>query len=109
MRKYGIENFNFEFLEKCNLNELDEREKYYINYFDSYKHGINRTLGGEGTSGMVYTEEMRLARSGENSAWWGRKHKKGWYEKILPYVLAVKCKPILQIDKNTFEIIKECI
>lgn len=45
MRKYGIENFNFEFLEKCDLNELDEREKYYIKLFHP---AYNQTPGGKG-------------------------------------------------------------
>lgn len=105
--KYGENSFNFDILELCSPDELNKKEEYYIDYYDSYKHGMNKTLGGEGTHGMVYTEEMRKARSRENSAWWGRKHKEGWYEKILPYVLAVKCKPVVQLDKDTFEVINE--
>ena len=66
---------------------------------------MNRTLGGEGTHGLVYTEEMRLARTGENSHWWGRKHEKGWYDKVLPYLLLANCKPIVQLDKKTFDMI----
>jgi hypothetical protein len=44
--KYGIENFNFEEIEEIENSLLDEREKYWINYFDSYKNGYNSTLGG---------------------------------------------------------------
>ena len=47
LRKYGIENFNFEILEECNKNLLDEREIYWISYFDTYLNGYNQGEGGE--------------------------------------------------------------
>jgi len=45
-RKYGLENFSFEIIEKCKEEELDDREKYWIQYFNSYYKGYNETLGG---------------------------------------------------------------
>lgn len=45
-RKYGIENFSFEVIEECSIAALDEREIYWIDYFDSYYHGYNQTTGG---------------------------------------------------------------
>lgn len=47
MRKYGIENFDFAILEECNIAELNEREKYWIQYYDSFFNGYNATLGGD--------------------------------------------------------------
>lgn len=47
MRKYGIENFTFEVIEECPLEQLAEREKYWIAYFDTYHNGYNQTTGGE--------------------------------------------------------------
>lgn len=35
IRKYGIENFNFEIIEECKVEELNEKEKYYIQLFNS--------------------------------------------------------------------------
>lgn len=35
LRKYSIDNFTFEILEECNVNELDNKESYWINYYDS--------------------------------------------------------------------------
>lgn len=46
--KYGIENFEFSVLEYCLLEQLAEREKYWIAYYDTYNNGYNATLGGEG-------------------------------------------------------------
>lgn len=46
MTKYGKDNFFIEQLEECNDSLLDEREKYWITYFDSYNNGYNATQGG---------------------------------------------------------------
>ena len=45
-KKYCLDNFSFEALEKVDNDKLDEREKYWIDYYDSYKNGYNMTLGG---------------------------------------------------------------
>ena len=47
--KYGIENFECIELEKVNNELLDEREKYWIEYYNSYFDGYNSTLGGRAT------------------------------------------------------------
>lgn len=46
--KYGIDNFYVEELEKVECDKLDEREIYWIAYYDSFKNGYNATLGGNG-------------------------------------------------------------
>ena len=45
--KYGIDNFTFEEIETVPDDQLDEREKYWIAYYDSYKNGYNSTMGGK--------------------------------------------------------------
>ena len=35
IKKYGKQNFSFTILEECNVDSLDEKEEYYIKYFDS--------------------------------------------------------------------------
>ena len=45
--KYGIENFTFEIIEECPSNELDEKEIYWIQYYNSYYNGYNQTTGGK--------------------------------------------------------------
>ena len=44
--KYGIENFVFEGIEEVPNELLDEREKYWIEYYNSYLEGYNSTIGG---------------------------------------------------------------
>ena len=46
-RKYGLENFLFEVIEECPPSMLNEREKYWINYYSSYTEGYNMTMGGD--------------------------------------------------------------
>ncbi len=51
INKYGIDNFSFEILEEVKIEELDEKERYYINLYRSYinfedSNGYNATLGG---------------------------------------------------------------
>lgn len=57
-RKYGIENFSFEILEKCDSNDiefLNEREQYWIKYYNTFgSNGYNATLGGDG--GKTYEQ-----------------------------------------------------
>lgn len=45
-RKYGIEQFKFEVIEECSIADLNQREIYWINYYNSYKDGYNQTSGG---------------------------------------------------------------
>ena len=49
-RKYGIENFSFDIIEECNIDELNDREVYWVNFYDSFFHGYNQTLGGDSVS-----------------------------------------------------------
>ena len=46
MYKYGLDNFNFEIIEECNRELLDEKEIYWINFYDSLKNGYNQVPGG---------------------------------------------------------------
>ena len=45
IRKDGIENFTFELLEEVPKDKLTEREKYWINFYQSKKYGMNEREG----------------------------------------------------------------
>lgn len=47
MQKDGVINFTFELLEKCSKTELNEKEKFYINLYQSYDFGYNSTGGNK--------------------------------------------------------------
>ena len=44
-REKGIDNFTFEILEKCSINELNEKEKFYIDLYQTYDFGLNANRG----------------------------------------------------------------
>lgn len=77
---------------KQNLTEKEsfKHEKYMIAVFGRKDLGTgilhNRTNGGEGTSGYVYTEEtlkkMRELNKGENNPFYGKKHTQETLKKM---------------------------
>lgn len=52
MRKYGIEHFHIELIEETDNPE--EREIYWIEYYNSFKNGYNATRGGDGKHYLDY-------------------------------------------------------
>ena len=46
MAETGVQNWSFELLEECEKEELNSREKFYINYYRSNEFGYNKTVGG---------------------------------------------------------------
>lgn len=47
MRKYGLNNFSFKIIEECSEKKLNDREIYWITFYDSYHNGYNETQGGD--------------------------------------------------------------
>lgn len=56
IRKYGRDNFIIEEVEDCPNELLNEREIYWIQYYDSYNNGYNAAYGGEGHQKYNYAE-----------------------------------------------------
>ena len=55
IRKYGIENFNWEILEECDdINTLNNLEIFYIKKYDSFNNGYNSNEGITDTSATKY-------------------------------------------------------
>ena len=51
IRKYGAKDFTYEIIEDGikSAETLNERERYWISYYNSYYDGYNSTMGGDGT------------------------------------------------------------
>ena len=47
MKEQGIENFTFEILEDCAKEDLNEKEKFYIDLYQSCDYGFNSTKGND--------------------------------------------------------------
>ena len=62
MRKHGIENFSFNIIEDIQDSMLDEREIYWIAYYNSYYSGYNLTMGGGGFSYIEESEKIKVRK-----------------------------------------------
>ena len=48
IRKYGKQNFKWEVVEECSVDQIDEKQKYYIQFYNSLTpNGYNILTGGE--------------------------------------------------------------
>lgn len=66
IRKYGIECWTVEILETVqDLSMLNEREMYWISYYDTFINGYNNTSGGE--NGKLFSEETKRKISKSNT------------------------------------------
>lgn len=86
MRKYGIENFEIIPVEQVSPNvDLEAREIYWIQYYNTYIDGYNATIGGDGRRLLQYDVIYRLWQEGLNCKQIGEKLDcdAGWVGVIL--------------------------
>ena len=58
--KHGQDIFIYEVIEECCIELLNEKEKYWISFYNSYKNGYNQTCGGDGGNTLINkTEEEK--------------------------------------------------
>lgn len=50
IKKYGKSNFTLEVIEETDSLRLNDSEKYWIKYYNSFNDGYNSTAGGQGGS-----------------------------------------------------------
>ena len=91
IRKYGVENFDFEIIENVNSQkELNMREEYWIRYYNSMTpNGYNLTIGGQGAVGYKHTDDDKIKMSdlkrdmfkGEENPFYGKTHSAEQKEK----------------------------
>ena len=63
IQEYGKENFKMEILETCDIEEVDNREKYWIDKFNTFHgEGYNEHVGG-----MVLGEGKEHPRTGQKT------------------------------------------
>jgi len=59
IRKYGNKCFVWEFIISAPESSLNEKENKFILLYNSYKSGYNSTLGGEGCTGLVHSDQTK--------------------------------------------------
>lgn len=68
IRKYGKDNFIIEIIDTAETSEeLNNKEKYWIDYYDSYNNGYNASLGGDGHLKYNYDDIINFYLQNNNS------------------------------------------
>ena len=57
IHKYGLDNFMIYILKQCEFSKLNDRERYWINYYDGFNTGYNNTRGGGGHNSLLGVED----------------------------------------------------
>jgi len=73
--KYGWDNHIHEIIEECSADQLDERETYWINFYDSFNKGLNstRTGGSQGYHDIIWKANQSEGMKGRKGYWTGKK------------------------------------
>ena len=93
INKYGFNTIAWEIIDDTAKTEIElsEKEIYWIGYYNTYIHainsnGYNTTLGGEGVSGLKYSDESKKnlskIRQGEGNPFYGKSHTKETIKKM---------------------------
>lgn len=65
----SLNDFSFEIIEECECDELDEKEQYWIEYYNSYENGYNMTSNGKGwfysSFNKTFPPNQRLIKIGD--------------------------------------------
>lgn len=116
MNKYGVENFICELIEECSVENINDREIYWIEHYNSFHYGYNATLGGDGkpyvdydliyqlfNDGKIMTEisiitghDIATIRKGLNNMGVSLEERKNRGINVLK-------KPVIMLDKDTNE------
>lgn len=67
MKEYGIENFEISLIEEVPLENINERECYWIEILGSFKYGYNATVGGDGKHYADYDLIFSLFKEGKTN------------------------------------------
>ena len=108
--KYGENNFNFYVLEECDESQLDDKEKYWSEFYQVYdtNNGYALKTAGQGFGNRIISEEARKkiseANKGANNYWYGKKMAEEARQKMKENhydcfgINNPKCRQVLQYD-----------
>ena len=105
--KYGVENHTFSIIEECDVEVMNERERYWQDYFDVIKKGLNLKLTRYDDKIVSLSDEtkekIKLSMIGRTITW-GDKISKKLKGKPNLKNRGRGNKPIIQFDKKNNQI-----
>jgi group I intron endonuclease len=69
LKKYGFELHLCEIIEECFVEELNNRERYYQEFYDSVKKGLNCRLTGTNDKNGIISEQTRKKMSNKKQGY----------------------------------------
>jgi len=75
--KHGVENHYFYIIEECTIELLNERERYYQDFYNVLDKGLNCVLTKTDDLKLIFSKESRnkISESKKNNKYWvGKKH-----------------------------------
>lgn len=111
MQKYGVEKFELELVKECSREELNELEKYYIDFYKKEGYTLyNLSEGGQDTVGAKgeYHSQAKLTQEQVNTIKYLLKETDKSYNEILELFPNITSKSIISlinqgknwVDKN---------
>tara|TARA_B110000211_G_C13858585_1_gene455445 strand:+ start:83 stop:709 length:627 start_codon:yes stop_codon:yes gene_type:complete len=71
-KKYGIKNHEFKVLEECTLEELVDKEIFYIEKYNSVEKGLNISRGGNYFGETNLGKKHKMSTIVKMKDWWGK-------------------------------------
>lgn len=84
--KHGKEVFVFGIIEKCKKEELDNKEKYWIDFYDSFNNGYNCTLPTGANVGHFWSDKEKIKLSISMKKAWNKPYRKKVGKQHMDYV-----------------------
>lgn len=75
--KYGVKKHHFEIIEECSIELLNERERYYQDFYNVLENGLNCNLTKTNELKLIFSKESRdkISKSKIGNKYWvGKKH-----------------------------------
>lgn len=80
--KYGRKSFIFDVLEHCDVEQLNSREQYWINTYQSMVPSQGYNNEGGGNASKIVSERVHEAKRGPNNPMYGKKASPETIEKL---------------------------
>ena len=108
--KYGVENHKFEVIEECEVDFLNERERYWQEHYEAIgKNGLNCMYVNTNEKRAVisqYTIEKHKFYSGKNHPSWGKKRTPEQKERMSIAQKKIKRKPMSEETKKKLSLLR---
>ena len=103
IRKYGEENFQIEKIDEASTKkELNEKEIYWIKYFNSVEKGYNASPGGDGGNTYISRTPSQMQETKKKIGLANKGKKNGMSKQI-------KCKSVISKKEYFFDCIEDCL